>query len=189
MLFGRLKRPSLDQSLTDLRVSILRTISDVWRDDNDAEHSKDNLDSWYATLLRNLMKTPAPDEFNKKLRPYTSKIAIELVKLFNPGKYSGKYRQIIEQANPENIKRLFYGHFGIRLRHPHFSIQFTRPKSHWNVYGDHQWTKNGNDSLYLSLPVHLPEDLKDPEKDVKYDGQFQKNGEHRFEYFKTVILT
>ncbi len=189
MSIGEFNRPGLDQSLADLRVVILRTISDVWRDDNDKEKSKDNHSSFYAILLTKLMATAAPEKFNRKFRHYTSRIAVELVKLLNPGKYSGKYRRIAEQANPDNLKRLFYAHFGIKLRHPHFGIQFTKPKSHWNIYGDHQWTKNGTDPFYIALPVQLPPDFNDLEKMVKYDGQFQSDPEHRFEYYKTAILT
>ncbi|GAB5522353.1 MAG: hypothetical protein Roseis2KO_02250 [Roseivirga sp.] len=189
MSIGEFNRPGLNQSLADLRVVILRTISDVWRDDNDREKSKENHSSYYATLLTRLMATAAPEKFNRKLRPYTYRIVVELIKLLNPGKYSGKYRRITEQANPNNLKRLFYAHFSINPRHPHFGIQFTKPKSHWNVYGDHQWTKIGTDSFYISLPVQLPPDLNDLNQMVKYDGQFQLDPKHRFEYYKTAILT
>ena len=176
--------PSLNQVLINLRIAVMRTISDVWKSDRSTLESS-KVTNWQEaaekiidTLSNEPFEKPlSVDAFNQWLAGYLKNAPEKnAFGVLVDSENAALFRKLIELSNPENLKSIWRLSYGLQSPYPTFGVQIIQPTARWNFYGDSQWTKPDTEELFISMPVDLPENLMPGANQAQSGNQLVLNG-------------
>ena len=127
------KKVTTGNGLMDLRLAILRTISDVWEDD----HKTDN--RWEKMLVN----APYP-VCQDLLQQYQGNGAAQ---------QGGLLRYFITNAPMPVLNWFLFDEYGYFMPFANFNVYFIAGNAIWNLYGDNSWTKPQEETITLTLPA------------------------------------
>jgi len=116
---------STDNLLMDLRLIILRTISETWDNDKSNDHNvKIEELVEQGALNRDVLKLPKP----------------------------WYLRNILTTLTINQINTFFYKHFNYLNPFENFGVYFLPGSAIWNIYGDYEWSKPEDETITITLP-------------------------------------
>ncbi|GAB5522354.1 MAG: hypothetical protein Roseis2KO_02260 [Roseivirga sp.] len=189
-----ISQAGLNQTLLDLRMAVMRGISDVWKNHHGQiepgimnKHWRAVAKELYKAITGSEKSFHSITEFNNWLgSAYESGMAKKIIDLRDDKDRQGYFRKLVEYSCPENLKQLWKAMYRLDLDYPSFGVHIIDPTARWNYYGDNQWTKPATEVLYLSLPAILPKENSDNDSSSE---QFQNANSFESQYQKASIVT
>lgn len=128
-----LPKPSTTNTLMDIRLLTLRTIADIWLDDNSTTRK-----GWQTLVDLGIIDQGQCDKLKTDENGIHS--------------YDSSLRTTITNMNVEELERYFAIRFDYNFPFLNFSLLFINGNAEWNLYGDNQWTKPIEETITLTLP-------------------------------------
>ncbi len=193
-----ISQTGLNQTLLDLRMAVMRGISDVWKNHH-CEKEPEIMNKHWRAVAKELYEAITGSEksfhsiteFNDWLgSAYESGMAKKIIDLRDDKDRNGYFRKLVEYSSPENLKQLWKAMYRLDLDYPSFGVHIIDPTARWNYYGDNQWTKPATEVLYLSLPALLPKESSSNDSSSELPPeQCQKGNSFESQYQKASIVT